>query len=353
MQPSELQLQCSDGLMLSALRWQNSPSTPDTATKRILCLHGWLDNAASFSEFAPSLATSLRSTNLKPTNEPHHQEQSVDIVALDLPGHGKSDHKAQSGPHLILAEYIYYVREALAELRWTIEKDDPQLILVGHSMGAAIATIFAASYPDLISQLVLLEGIGPMSRPWQDTAKIMRDAVEKRRRYNGLHYSKQAKSQPIKKKSHGSLEVAIDARIKAAASAPGQQSLSREAASTIVHRACQLGNDDIDLQEASLNDSSVYFRHDWRLHLPSLLYFTEQQVEGIYADLQCSVCLVTAQSGWPIPPDQREKVCRQLKIRARDDHILAGSHHFHADPETREAVVTKVSSFIQSIEGKR
>ena len=48
--------------MLRGLRWGRPGNTP------ILALHGWLDNAASFSRLAPLLL-------------------DVDVVAIDLPGH--------------------------------------------------------------------------------------------------------------------------------------------------------------------------------------------------------------------------------------------------------------------------
>jgi len=41
---------------------------------RILCVHGWLDNANSFRPLLPLI-------------------QDAEIVAIDLPGHGHSDHQ--------------------------------------------------------------------------------------------------------------------------------------------------------------------------------------------------------------------------------------------------------------------
>ena len=52
---------------LRGLRWGSTGDAP------ILALHGWLDNAASFVRLAPLLA-------------------DADVVAIDLPGHGYSDH---------------------------------------------------------------------------------------------------------------------------------------------------------------------------------------------------------------------------------------------------------------------
>ena len=68
-----------------------------TPTKKILCLHGWLDNAASFNRLAPLLLDSF------PVSD-EQQQQPMEILALDFPGHGLSGHKSVDGPPQLLAE---------------------------------------------------------------------------------------------------------------------------------------------------------------------------------------------------------------------------------------------------------
>jgi hypothetical protein len=53
-----------------------------------------------------------------------------------------------------------------------------------------------------------------------------------------------------------------------------------------------------------------------------------------------------AQSGWPIDADKMDLVMEHLRP-ARFDRF-AGSHHFHADPETATAVAEAVLEFIQT-----
>ena len=54
----------------------------------------------------------------------------------------------------MFAAYVGQVRGVLDALGW--EKSH----IVGHSMGTAIATLFAGSYPERVDRIVLIEGLG-------------------------------------------------------------------------------------------------------------------------------------------------------------------------------------------------
>jgi hypothetical protein len=60
-QVEEITLRLLDGLKLQGRKW--NPQKPD-AEKRIIALHGWLDNAASFDALGPLLADLVR-TNVR------------------------------------------------------------------------------------------------------------------------------------------------------------------------------------------------------------------------------------------------------------------------------------------------
>ena len=66
--------------------------------------------------------------------------------AVDLPGHGRSPLPARQS----VAEYSAWLSGLLSEL------EAPPLILVGHSMGSAIALDLALDAPGLVSGLVLI-----------------------------------------------------------------------------------------------------------------------------------------------------------------------------------------------------
>lgn len=78
------------------------------------------------------------------------------FVAPDLRGHGDSDWVQGSGYRYF--DYIYDLQQLIEQNRLG------PVLLVGHSLGAAIAAFFSAVYPELVSKLVLLEGIGLWSR---------------------------------------------------------------------------------------------------------------------------------------------------------------------------------------------
>lgn len=74
--------------------------------------------------------------------------KKFNIAAVNLPGHGKSGgHGEQDIP-----AYALYLKEMLAALKL------PRPILIGHSLGAAIALYFAARYPQDLSGVVTAGG---------------------------------------------------------------------------------------------------------------------------------------------------------------------------------------------------
>ncbi|MBC7990158.1 MAG: alpha/beta fold hydrolase [Luteimonas sp.] len=91
---------------------------------RVLALHGWLDNAASFVPLAQRL-------------------DGIDLVAIDLPGHGASAH-LPAGADYSFAGTVNALLDIADALQW------PRFALLGHSMGAGIGSLLAAACPQRI-----------------------------------------------------------------------------------------------------------------------------------------------------------------------------------------------------------
>ena len=299
---------CSDGMKIAAQQWTNN----NPAQQRILCLHGWLDNCRSFYRLAPSLV-------------------NANVVALDFVGHGWSSHKSADGPPSVMSEHVFYVAEAVRQLEWE------SFTLIGHSMGAAVSLIYAAAFPEQVEKLVLLEGAGPLTRNAKDVAKHVRASVERRQEGNAFLYPQYTQSEsPSTKKprTYPTIDLAVETRCKTAALSPGNQYLSQEASRAMVERAT-----------VQVDDGAVQFRHDARLQWPSLQYMTDEQVEGLYKDVTCPVCLILAEDGWPVDETRKEAAAKNLHPTVFK--TLAGSHHFHADPGTANAVAQEVKAFLE------
>lgn len=115
----------SEGLRLRAVDW-GPPAAP-----AVILLHGSSAHAHWWDFFAPSLAGDFRP------------------VALDLRGHGDSAHMAP--PAYSLERYAADVAALVRALEL------PSVRVVGHSLGALVAAVFAASSPVPVEALVLVD----------------------------------------------------------------------------------------------------------------------------------------------------------------------------------------------------
>jgi len=92
-------------------------------------------------------------------------KQTMDVILLDLPGHGKSPGEGLKR----LEDCRDAVHDTLAGLGINT------CYLVGHSMGGAIAMLFALAYPELLGGLILL-GTGAKLRVFPEILEgILKD----------------------------------------------------------------------------------------------------------------------------------------------------------------------------------
>jgi len=125
-----------------------------------LCLHGWLDNANSFLPLARELP-------------------ELHFIAIDLPGHGRSDHRSADA-HYHFFDWVDDVVQLLQSMQ--LSQADQPVTLIGHSMGGMIATAVAASFPELVQQLILIDSMGFVTGAEADTSAQLRKAVLSRRK---------------------------------------------------------------------------------------------------------------------------------------------------------------------------
>ena len=268
--------------VLRGLAWSN-PGAP-----RVLALHGWLDNAASFIPLAPYLA-------------------GFDLIALDLPGHGHSDHIA-SGHAYHLSHYAAEVLRALDALQWDA------CFLLGHSLGGAVGTLVTATAPHRILALSLIDQIGPLSEPAADFPDRLKRSIE-------AH----AVSQDQKKAEYPTLDELVERRRLVGG-------IDDEGARLLVTRNSQRGA------------NGYYWRSDPRLRLPAPLYLDEGQAQAILTSIQCPVQMILASDGLVAARPNTE---RRIEIMANlVVEKMTGGHHLHMDNPGPVADV--LVSFLQS-----
>jgi len=75
------------------------------------------------------------------------------IIAPDLRGHG--DSQWCIGGMYMLTDYVYDIAQLLHQTNET------PVTVIGHSLGAAVALHYAGLYPETVTKLVAIEGMGP------------------------------------------------------------------------------------------------------------------------------------------------------------------------------------------------
>jgi pimeloyl-ACP methyl ester carboxylesterase len=256
---------------LAALRFGDPDGT------KLLALHGWLDNAASFVPLAASL-------------------EDFDVVALDLPGHGASAHRA-AGYDYVYVDWLHDVLDALDALGWA------RVHLLGHSMGATLASTRAAAAPERVAKLALVEGLGPLGGPAESAGTRLREAVAARR---ALDARRDDAPRVIK-----DIDTALAARLQAT---PMREADAR----LIVER---------NLQAVPGGWS---WRSDPRLRLPSSTRLPEAAIRAILQAIEAPTLLVAAEPSPPyFPPSLRAE--RVACLRDASLHVLEGGHHLHME----------------------
>jgi pimeloyl-ACP methyl ester carboxylesterase len=271
---------------IAAMQWLPK----HTSDLKILSLHGWLDNAASFSNLSPHFS-----------NFSH--------VALDLAGHGFSQHRSEGS--------FYHLWDYVLDVVSILNQSKQSIWLVGHSMGGAVAMLVAAVAPDKVRGLIVLDNIGPLSGSVENRVTTMQRAV-----------NKMAKYRKNRNTSYQSKDSMILARMD------GFTKLSKQASTLLVERGARQSGDGIWL-----------WRHDNRLTFPSPFRMDEESIEAFIRDIKCPTLALIANDGIykenPLLVEKRAVQFPWIKLK-----WLEGGHHFHLEPDTCFSVATEIQQFI-------
>ena len=265
---TEIQLQVAD-LKLSALKAISG------SKHKILCLHGWLDNANSFRPLLSRI-------------------RDAEIVAIDLPGHGYSEHQKSIYSLPVQAHLALTAADALGWEKFTF---------IGHSLGGCIAPFAAVASKNRIKKLVLIEAAGPLSEPAESLPG----------RLTQFQHD-MAQSEKYKSRLFDSIDQAIESRLRA-------NKMSPESARLIIERQVK--------QVDHHGQMKVQWRFDNKLRITSPHYFTEEQVQAILKTISCPTLCIRADEGYLA--DRTETDTRLSCIKDLSTVTLKGHHHLHLD----------------------
>ena len=257
----------------------------------LMALHGWLDNAASFDHLAPLLP-------------------ELKLVALDLHGHGFSDH-LPAGVSYHFSDSIDLMFRVADELGWE------RFNLMGHSMGAAITSFMAGVLPERIQNLILLEGLGPFARKDTFGPRALRLSIEGMR-------AVERKNLPL----YPDLEAAVQARFKVGG-------MKIESVRTLVQRGVRMV------------ENGVTWATDPRLRVGSRTYFSEAQVQEFLKQIRCPTLLVHGDFYFQENPDWQQRMRERCEyVSDLQNVLLPGGHHLHLDDP--EPVAGAIRAFLRN-----
>ena len=269
---------------LAALAWGD----PDASTW--LALHGWLDNAASFSRLAPRLVERL----------------DIRVVAIDFSGHG---HSALLQGDYAIWDYCHDLLDATEALG--LERVN----LLAHSMGAGVACLTAAALPESVASLVLIDGLGSVTTPAEQAPGQLRRGL--------LGHRRPLSPAP----RYPDSETALAARV-----AGGATPIDADTARPLVTRNL-----------APLEDGRCRLLTDPRLLRPSPVRFCPEQALAMLAAIRCPTLRVEGESGI-LGDSERARMARGA-VSGLTRRVLSGGHHLHLEPVASREVAETIATW--------
>ena len=241
------------------------------AKVKVLALHGWLDNAASFDAIAPLMTDCC-------------------IFAFDQAGNGHSDFRPASATYHLWDDLVDCVAIADA-LGWE------RFHVMGHSRGAMLSVLLGVSVPDRVLSQLLFDGLMPIPVPPEKSPSQLAKFVS--------HFSQQAKV-----RYYPDFESMLAIRVKASGLS---ESASHILASRSIHQ----------------NEQGFFWRSDGRLKYPSAIKMTKEMVFAMIAEVTAPTTLILADKGFGRMPELDEQIkAYQQSVCV---HHVKGSHHWHLE----------------------
>ncbi|WP_425073457.1 alpha/beta fold hydrolase [Sagittula sp. S175] len=273
-----------DGLTYRGLAWGPRDGRP------VLALHGWMDHADSFGVIAPLLT-------------------GCHVVALDLSGQGMSDHRVAHASYNLWDD-LPQIASILELLGWD------RCVMMGHSRGANIATLFAAAQPDRVNALVALDSLVPEPSDLTIVETLSAFVTQTKRQMARPPRSFASREEYLERRAAQGNATAVSERLA-----------------------------DRALMETS---DGFILRGDPRLFASSAVKLDQKDVEDVLAALSCPVLNVWARHGIKSTRAKILATARLAEERVADYRSLDidGDHHFHMAPDAAAHIADTILEFL-------
>jgi len=267
--------------------------------KAVFALHGWLDNAGTFDNLIPMLPENLR------------------VVAVDIPGHGLSDHFPRDIMYHFM-DCLLAIERISQQLKWE------KFSFIGHSLGGCMAMLYAGVFPEKVVKLVNVDIVRVTTTRAETMNLRLRKTVGKLLKYENAIM--QGPEKPI------TYETAIEKSINGSFG-----SLNRKACEIMLKRGLKKVN------------GGYVFSRDRRLHAAPLSFCPKQDQVILAEKVTADVLIIKFIEGpyFESIEDQIEHI-EALKKNSKSVRYveIEGKHHTHLTHPER--IASLISEFFKS-----
>lgn len=342
---------------LNSLRLQGL-TRANSDQRLVLCLHGWLDNAASFLPLLENF-------------------DSYNMIAIDWPGHGHSDHRS-AGAHYHFFDYVYDLLELCEVNEWK------PIDIVGHSMGGMIGSAFASAFPEKVRSLTLIDSLGFIYADETKATAQLRSAMTARLKNNqsiqrnttryfskataikarlsvsdlteknaALLVQRSLLEKPIYNHDDSDSSYCSNSFGNPLGNPLGNKSVNNSFSNRFSNKGCGKDYSKVTSQEKHIvtrelatNDEAEFcWRSDNRLRTLSPYRLTLGQAKQFMKDIKCPVKLIYADNGLTMIKEFLP--IAEALIDNFSSEVLSGGHHIHMERPIE--VASMIKSFISKI----
>lgn len=277
----------SQRLRLHYVDWGNDGAPP------MLLIHGGRDHCRNWDWVAERL------------RDDYH------IIAPDLRGHGDSQWIIGGSYNQI--DYVYDIAQLLNQKKMT------PVTIIGHSLGGSISLLYTGLFPDTVTKLVSIEGMGP-------PPEMMKERIE----------------QPMEDR----LQLWVKELRKLSGRIPRRYPSLEEAYERMQKENPHLTEDQarhLTIHGSNQNEDGSYswkFDNYVRNFPPIGLDFEDQY--GLYKRISCPTLLIRGTESWATDPekDGRAKTFQDVQVASIED----AGHWVHHDQ--LDTFITLVKDFL-------